>query len=117
MTKKIDNGRFVTTDAEARSYGETDPEDGFFYNYFTGEAIDKLAYYEDLEEQGCLVVLPCKIGTEVWSSCFTDVLDDGSEIPTKWHFCFAMLNDWGEDWHLTKEQAENALEGRRLDEE
>lgn len=48
LTKKIDNGRFVTTDAEARSYGETDPEDGFFYNYFTGEAIDKLAAYEDI---------------------------------------------------------------------
>lgn len=47
LTKKIDNGRFVTTDAEARSYGETDPEDGFFYNYFTGEAVDKLAAYED----------------------------------------------------------------------
>lgn len=47
LTKKIDNGRFVTTDAEARSYGETDPEDGFFYNYFTGEAVDKLAAYEN----------------------------------------------------------------------
>jgi hypothetical protein len=30
-----------------------------------GKAIRKLAYYEDAEEQGRLVVLPCKIGDSV----------------------------------------------------
>lgn len=30
------------------------------------KAIDKLAHYEILEEQGRLIVLPCKIGTPVW---------------------------------------------------
>lgn len=29
-------------------------------------AIDKLATYEDLEEQGLLVRLPCKVGDTVW---------------------------------------------------
>ena len=30
------------------------------------KAADKLATYEDLEEQGLLVRLPCSIGTTVW---------------------------------------------------
>lgn len=33
------------------------------------EAIDRLAHYEDLEEQGRLVVLPCKVGDTVYG-CF-----------------------------------------------
>ena len=32
-------------------------------------AIAKLAHYEDLEEQGRLVVLPCKIGDRVYRVC------------------------------------------------
>ena len=35
-------------------------------NYAVGEAIDKLAAYEDAEEQGRLVILPCKVGDTVW---------------------------------------------------
>lgn len=31
---------------------------------------DKLAHYEDLEEQGRLIELPCKVGDTVW--CVTD---------------------------------------------
>ena len=34
--------------------------------YFVGEAIDKLAEYETAEEEGRLVVLPCKVGTRVY---------------------------------------------------
>ena len=30
------------------------------------ERLDKLATYEDAEEQGRLVVLPCKVGDTVW---------------------------------------------------
>lgn len=32
------------------------------FNIYKGKAIDKLAYYEDLEEEGRLVILPCKVG-------------------------------------------------------
>ena len=31
-----------------------------------GEAIDKFAHYEDLEEQGRLIELPCKVGDTVY---------------------------------------------------
>lgn len=33
-------------------------------------AIEKLAEYEDLEEQGLLVRLPCKVGDMVWDNDF-----------------------------------------------
>lgn len=35
-----------------------------------GEAFKKLADYEDLEEQGLLVRLPCKVGDMVWDNDF-----------------------------------------------
>ncbi len=35
-------------------------------NYAIGEAIDKLAAYEDAKEQGQLVILPCKVGDTVY---------------------------------------------------
>lgn len=38
------------------------------------DVIDKLAYYEDLEEQGRLIKLPCKVGDKIYSiyRCFDD---------------------------------------------
>lgn len=32
----------------------------------SGDAVDKLAHYEDLEEQGRLIELPCEIGSTVY---------------------------------------------------
>lgn len=37
---------------------------------YCGAAIDKLAEYEDAEEQGRLIVLPCKLGTTVYFIAF-----------------------------------------------
>ena len=34
------------------------------------KALEKLADYEDLEEQGLLVRLPCKVGDMVWDNDF-----------------------------------------------
>ena len=36
------------------------------HSYFSGDAADKLAAYEDAEEQGRLVILPCKVGDNVY---------------------------------------------------
>ena len=45
--------------------------------YFVGEAIDKLAEYEIAEDEGRLVVLPCKVGDTVWVITHPfNVLDD-----------------------------------------
>ena len=89
-------------------------------------AFDKLAEYEDLEEQGLLLKLPCKIGDEIYWICDEDEdgnkglcvkgesyveaigvdkdgflisTDDGSwDRPNKSRWCF-----------LTKEEAEQEL--------
>lgn len=37
-----------------------------FGQFYAGEAVDKLAEYETAEDEGRLVVLPCKAGDTVW---------------------------------------------------
>lgn len=39
------------------------------HSYLSGDAADKLADYEDAEEQGLLVRLPCKVGDTVYRIC------------------------------------------------
>ena len=39
---------------------------GVTYPTYIGKAADKLADYEDAEEQGLLLRLPCKVGDTVW---------------------------------------------------
>ena len=38
------------------------------YVTYYGQHVDKLAEYEDLEEQGLLFRLPCKVGDTVWDN-------------------------------------------------
>ena len=43
------------------------PEEGYQCQHqCEGDIIDKLAIYEDAEEQGLLMRLPCKVGDTVW---------------------------------------------------
>ena len=45
------------------------PEEGTVYScYSTRKIIERLAEYEDLEEQGLLLRLPCKVGDTVWDN-------------------------------------------------
>lgn len=90
-------------------------------NYAVGEAIDKLAAYEDAEEQGLLIRLPCKLGDTVYhivshTSHTVDVtgcrmewkLEDTIE-PTV--FRIWMVDAIGKTIFLTHEEAETALKG------
>lgn len=81
-------------------------------------AIEKLATYEDLEEQGLLVRLPCPIGTTVWDICGMDIRENvvsGLEYDKggKWFLwanedeCLGELNALV---FLTREEAEKKLE-------
>ena len=80
--------------------------------------IKKLATYEDLEEQGLLVRLPCPIGTTVWDICGMDIRENvvsGLEYGKggKWFLwanedeCLGELNVLV---FLTREEAEKKLE-------
>lgn len=70
--------------------------------------LEKLADYEDLEEQGLLVRLPCKVGTEVYY-----ILGIPNKMPCAIDKCIFELSDIdkiGESLFLTREEAEKKLE-------
>ena len=90
--------------------------------------IDKLARYEDLEEQGRLIVLPCKVGDTLF------VTDERTILPARrtvesitwWngeisitarndrtgYAYFCKGSDFGTTVFLSREEAEKALEGK-----
>ena len=71
------------------------------------DVIDKLAEYEDLEEQGLLLRLPCKVGDSIYS-----VIEDGLtivELKFQLDFYARRKNDFGKTVFLTKEEAEQKL--------
>ena len=97
------------------------------------KALEKLADYEDLEEQGLLVRLPVSIGTKVYmiASMFDCIYDyDNCKATQKWkceediqceyerksyyvkeiEFTSIMKNSIGKSIFLTREEAEKRLE-------
>ena len=91
-------------------------------NECVGLPITKLARYEDLEEQGLLMRLPCKIGASVYmvaQDCGGDTLDcrrgDCEGCPYLYSFVEEnsfdsyMCDDIGKTVFLTKEEAEKKL--------
>lgn len=79
------------------------------------ELLRKLAAYEDAEEQGLLVHLPCKVGTPVWSSVMCRIDKNGEEHPAQWPFMIAMMDEWGTGFFFTREEAEAAMKGENAD--
>ena len=75
---------------------------------FETKTMDKLAKYEDLEEQGLLLKLPCPIGTEVW----TIMCGMTGKHPTlfKQSFEYSMIEHFGKAVFLTKDEAQNKIE-------
>lgn len=88
--------------------------------------IDRLAYYEDMEEQGRLVVLPCKVGDVVYTIENTEIVDwrisyiglrpCNSGYANLYnlknqHIVSVAFNDIGKTVFLTREEAEQALKG------
>ena len=62
LTKKDSYGHWYTNERVYDRFPTSEP----YPHAFDGKPIDRLAYYEDLEEQGRLVVLPCKVGDAVF---------------------------------------------------
>ena len=62
---------------------------------YKGKAVDKLAEYEDLEEQNKLLKLPCAVGDIIWDIDFGRPC--GYEVTG---FSFGSLND--DDWEEEK---------------
>lgn len=102
-----------------------------------GKAIEKLADYEDAEEQGLLVRLPCKVGDDVYiipsppiyglnifygcenvNRVYHQHIESITFAGSHWYatgrneYKEKVLNDtaFGMTWFLTREEAENKLE-------
>ena len=70
------------------------------------QAYFKLKEYEDLEEQGLLLKLPCKVGDTVYL-----IKSDGRVVPitADMQFLGVLWDDYGKEWFLTQEEAETKL--------
>lgn len=71
LTEKIGNTNCVKGCGSNCKYGFQHCSKEDWENCKTiDDVIDKLADYEDLEEQGRLIKLPCKVGDTVWDNDF-----------------------------------------------
>lgn len=92
-------------------------------NCYIQQVFKKLATYEDLEEQGLLVRLPCPIGTTVWDICGMDIRENvlsGIECGKDGkQFLWANHDEWLGELNdlvfLTREEAEKKLEEMKND--
>ena len=80
---------------------------------------ERLAKYEDLEKQGRLVTLPCKIGDTVYRVCKKkyDVDGYGMQWEEDWGivtntFHLGMFYEIGKNVFLTREEAEEVLKSK-----
>ena len=73
---------------------------------YKGLLLEALGKYEDAEEQGLLLRLPCKVGTTVYL-----IKSDGKIVPTTADMMFlgTLWEDYGKEWFLTREEAEQKL--------
>ena len=123
--KKFSPFRYVMKDG-------SDAEIGYFKNYDAFYShmlmVQKLAEYEDLEEQGLLLRLPCKVGTSVYmvgQDCGGDTLDcmrgDCEGCPYLYSFVEEnkfetyMLEDIDKTIFLTQAEAEQKLKEMECD--
>ena len=74
---------------------------------YKGKAVDKLAEYEDLEEQGKLLKLPCKIGQRVYM--IYQFCGEGAWEIEEHKIILEDLENIGKTVFLTRQEAEQAL--------
>lgn len=89
---------------------------------FWADVYEKLARYEDAEEQGRLIVLPCKVGDMayyrkgqyIYGDDVKRVVLDGmdNQVILDANHCY-LFSDFGSKVFLSREEAEKALEGMK----
>lgn len=98
------------------------PTKGYWEHKQVAEYLRKLKEYEDLEEQGRLIKLPCKIGTEVYNTTWWDDVQEKVVVKGKTYyrtvhkhkvsksiFDYRDIKEFGKTVFLTKEEAEAKL--------
>ena len=97
---------------------ETMTEDGWikpaYSCYSTIRINERLAEYEDLEEQGLLLRLPCKVGSTVYHIVNKRILE--VENVDLFFLCLCVAEcRFGKSVFLTKKEAENKLKEMECD--
>ena len=118
LTQKDRYGHYYTSEKvnDRIQHGE------LFPHAFDGKPIDKLAEYEDLEEQGLLLKLPCKVGDTVYRlipKTYRNIepltikdfvlCENGLCFTTTKTTFYYSCDKFGEFIFLTQEEAEQAL--------
>lgn len=83
---------------------------------FEVKVMNKLADYEDAEEQGLLLKLPFPIGKPIYKVCYAKEINDGFVYETVMSLKFYADNikDFENGIiYITKEEAEQALAGKK----
>ena len=97
------------------------PEERDYKDY--ADALERLAQYEDAEEQGRLIVLPCKVGDVVYDAYageirhhyVTEFATRGKDVYVQVHDfyapggCYCYARDIGKTVFLSREEAESAF--------
>lgn len=129
LTEKIGNTNCVKGCGSNCKYGFQHCRTEDWENCNTiDDVIDKLAEYEDLEEQGLLLRLPVPIGTTVYNTTWWDdkyeiVTVNGKKYSrsvrkhkvTKSTFGLLDIKEWGKTVFLTKSEAEQKLKEMESD--
>ena len=104
---ELKNGRYVQYRVTG-CYNDCDCKG----DYTTGASVDRLAELEDKIEQGTLIELPCKVGAIIYyvgsyqiGTWKKKIRYDIFEFP----FTLDMLDTYGNNWFLTREEAEKRL--------
>ena len=107
-------------------------EDGLtipsYSDYPTRRIIERLTEYEDLEEQGLLLRLPCPIGTTVYNTTWWDDVQEKVKVDEKTFYrtvhkhkvsksTFSLMDiyDFGKTVFLTQAEAEQKLKEMECD--
>lgn len=124
LTKRYNNG-IVTLDADAFMEKQETIDREIQNCYPAKKAVERLAEYEDAEESGLMLLLPCKVGDKVYE--IVTIFDDATltekriiktrviDYITTAHLyeCKGRIfndDDFGKTVFLTREEAEKALE-------
>lgn len=105
LTKRVNGTVWWYTDTNHYPVSDMDEYDTFI-------VMQKLAHYEDLEEEGRLIKLPCAEGDVIWTIVQQkDSFDDRKYwIATQTRFKLEHFLRLGTQVFLTQEEAERAIE-------
>lgn len=79
---------------------------------YKGLLLEALGKYEDADEQGLLLRLPCKVGDTVYL-----IKSDGKVVPrtADMQFLGILWDYYGKEWFLTQTEAEQKLKEMECD--